>query len=93
MRMEPTREDHDIWDIIPDKQYQADQLLERKQADEHLKKSLGSLSPRDRMIFDLLYNKGVSPEDAGQMLGLTAAIIYSRKHRIIEKIKKSIGSR
>ena len=90
---EPTREDQDIWDIIPDIKYQADHLLERKQADEHLRKSLASLSPRDGMIFDLLYNKGVSPEDAAQTLGLSAAMIYSRKHRIIDKIKKTISSR
>jgi len=58
-----------------------------------LRKSLASLSPRDGMIFDLLYNKGESPENAAQTLGLSAALIYSRKHRIIEKIKKNIGDR
>jgi len=88
---EPAGEDQDIWNIIPDFTYKADQLLERKEADENLKKSLSSLSPRDGMIFDLLYNKGVSPEDAAQTLGLSANLIYSRKHRIIEKIKQSIS--
>ena len=84
-------EDQELGNIIPDITYKADHLLERKQAEEHLKQSLASLSPRDGMIFDLIYNKGVSPEDAAQTLGLSTNLIYSRKHRIMEKIRQNIS--
>jgi RNA polymerase sigma factor (sigma-70 family) len=91
LNAEPAAEDQDIWNIVPDITYKADRLLEQKQADESLQKSLASLSPRDGMIFDLLYKKGVSPEDAARTLGLSTNLIYSRKHRIIEKIRQNMS--
>jgi len=86
----PAQEDRDIWDVIPDSQYRADTLIEKKQASAHLKKSIDLLSARDRLIYDLLYNKGFSPELTAETLRLPVSIVYSRKHRIIEKIKKYI---
>ncbi|RJQ49789.1 MAG: sigma-70 family RNA polymerase sigma factor [Nitrospiraceae bacterium] len=84
-------DDREIWDIIPDHTCRADTLLENKQRDENLRKSLQDLSGRDRLIYDLIFNKGVSPEDTARMLDITVSTVYSRKHRIIEKIKNNIG--
>jgi RNA polymerase sigma factor (sigma-70 family) len=88
---ESSSDDHDIWNLLSDNKYRSDKLLEQKQANEILKESIALLSPKDKMIYDLLYNRGGSPEDTAKTLGLPTSMIYSRKHRIIEKIKKNIG--
>jgi RNA polymerase sigma-70 factor (ECF subfamily) len=85
-----TREDMEVWEAIPDNKYRADKLVEEKQKGESFRKSLSVLSPRDRMIYDLLFNRGYSPEETAKTLGLSISIVYSRKHRIIEKIKENI---
>lgn len=87
------REDRDIWESIPDAKYRADTLIEEKQEKESLEISMAGLSPRDKMICDLLFNKGFSPEETAETLGLTPSAVYSRKHRIIGKIKKAIKDR
>lgn len=87
------QEDGDIWESIPDTRYRADKLIEEKQERESLEISMAGLSPRDEMIYDLLYNKGFSPEETAETLGLTASAVYSRKHRIIGKIKKATKER
>ncbi len=84
------QEDRDIWESIPDSKSRADKLVEEKQMGESLKISVGTLSSRDEMIYDMLYNKGYSPEDTAKKLGLTVSAVYTRKHRIIGKIKKNI---
>lgn len=86
-------EDRDIWESIPDTKYRPDKLIEEKQKSESLKISMAALSTRDEMIYNLLYNKGFSPEETAETLGLSVSAVYSRKHRIIEKIKKNITKR
>ncbi len=88
--IEPIREDGEVWEKVPDGKFRPDELVEKKQVDESLKRTIDSLSPKDGMIYDLLYNKGISPEDAAKTLGLTVSAVYTRKHRIIEKIKKNM---
>jgi hypothetical protein len=44
------------------------------------------------MIYDFLYNRGVSPEDTAFFNDTATTEIYTRKHRIIEKIKKNMES-
>jgi len=86
------QDDREIWDSIPDTKYRSDKFVETKQMSENLKKSIQSLSTRDRLIYDLLYKKGFSPEETAETLKLPVSIVYSRKHRIIEKIKKHIAA-
>jgi len=80
----------DILDTIPDGRLGAERLCEDKQAREGIKKTLEVLTPQDRKIYDLLYNRGVSPEETARTLGLPVASVYSRKHRIIGKLKKNV---
>ncbi len=82
--------ERDIWDIVPDLSSLADDLLEKKQINQILKKSVESLAEKDRMIYDLLYNQAFTPENTAQALGMTMPALYSRKHRIIQKIKKNM---
>ncbi len=86
------QEDRDIWESIPDSKSRADKLVEEKQMGESLKISAAKLSSRDEMIYDLLYNKGFSPEETAKTLGVPVSVVYSRKHRIIGMIKKNIKS-
>ena len=91
--LKSNQEDKAVWESIPDSKYRVDKLIEEKQMDESLKKSMAALSPRDELICDLLYNKGFSPEDTAKMLGLSVSAVYTRKHRIIGKIQKNIKDR
>jgi RNA polymerase sigma factor (sigma-70 family) len=78
-------------DIIADKARNAEQLLMDAQRSASIARSLDSLSGHDREIYDLLYVKGVSPDDAARTMGTTAAAIYTRKHRLIERLKRSLA--
>lgn len=82
-------EDRDILETVPDKRYGADGLLEERQMNETLGRAVEDLSPGDKRLYDLLYRRGVSAEEAAGILGLPVANIYSRRHRIIKKIKKN----
>jgi len=85
-----SREDDDLWEVVPDGKYRADKLMEEKQTAEGFNKAISALSPGDGMIYDLLYRQGFSPEETAKTLGLTVSAVYTRKHRIIGKIKKDI---
>jgi RNA polymerase sigma factor (sigma-70 family) len=84
------QEEREIWELVPDTTYRSDRLLEKKQVNQDLIKAVKILTQRDRLIYDLLYNKGFSPEETAETLKLSVSIVYSRKHRIIEKIRKNI---
>lgn len=85
-------DDRGIWDSIADHNYRADNIIENKQKEAKLERSLNQLQYKDRLIYDLLFRKGVSPEETARILDITVATVYSRKHRIIEKIKNHIKS-
>ena len=86
----PGNEEKELWEIIPDSRYRADKVMEEREKEESLSNRIAALSPHDGMIYDLLYKQGFSPEDTAKTLGLSVSAVYTRKHRIIEKIKKNI---
>ena len=88
--VEPVKDDREIWDMIADSTDRADAYVEKRQITALLKKGFESLPLKDRKIYELLYKRGFSPEDAAKVLNMTVPAIYTRKHRIIEKIKKNI---
>ena len=90
--VDTAEEDREIWDLIPDHTYRADNIIEKKQGEESLKRCIQQLTERDRLIYDMIFRKGISLEDTARILNMTVSNIYSRKHRIIEKIKNHIGS-
>lgn len=85
-----TGEDDDILETIRDNRYCAERLFEEKQESRLLSESADSLSDRDRMIFDLLYNRDTSPEEVARIMEMPVEHVYSRKHRITEKLKKNL---
>ena len=88
--VEPSGEGIEILELIPDDTYKADNLLEKKQKINNLHKSAGNLLPKDKMVYDLLFNKGLSNEDTAKLMGMPVNTLYQRKRRIIEKIKKDV---
>lgn len=84
-------EEVDVWEIVPDNRSRADGEIEKYQEEREFYHAIDSLPPKDRMIYDMLYKKGFSGEETAEMLNMSVASIYTRKHRIIEKIKKSVS--
>jgi RNA polymerase sigma factor (sigma-70 family) len=81
-------EEGDIWEAIPENSRSVDCLLEEGEIRSVIERAANALPRNDRLIYCLLYEKGCSAAEAAHILGLQPAHIYSRKHRIIEKIKK-----
>ncbi len=87
-RMKSLDEEPALFDTLADTTQNCELLLSDRQELDSLKKALDSLPHQDRAIFDLLYTQNLSPETAARKLGISTAAIYTRKHRLIEKIKK-----
>jgi len=79
-----------IWEAIPENSRRVDDLLEERETRALIEKAARGLARNDRLIYRLLYEKGCSVEEAARILGLQQDHIYSRRHRIIEKIKKML---
>jgi len=77
-------------ETIPDSLPNVEQLLMQAQKHESVVRSISELSGHDREVYELLYVQGVSPDAAARAMGVTTAAVYTRKHRLIERIKKSL---
>lgn len=84
------REDGPPVDTVADTGKNAEQMLVDADEQASLAKSLGALSTGDRAIYELLYQQGLSPQDAARAMGISTAAVYTRKNRLIERIKKSL---
>ncbi len=80
-----------IAETIADRGQNIEQALIHAQESESLERSIHSLTTDDRLIYELLFRRGLTPEAAARDMGTTSAAIYTRKHRLIEKLKKSLG--
>jgi RNA polymerase sigma-70 factor (ECF subfamily) len=54
----------------------------------HLKELLEKLSAKDKLLIELSYMRELPPEEAAQILHISVGAFYTRKNRIIEKLKK-----
>jgi len=88
--VETELEEGDLLANHPDRCNGADALLEQKQKSTALESALAELSPGDRETYDLLFVKGLPPERVAERLGVSVSAIYSRKNRMIGKLKKSL---
>lgn len=80
----------DIIDTIPENSPSVVEALEQKQMNGHFEKAIELLSDDDRDIYHHLFTKDTPPEEIAASLGLTVSTVYSKRHRIIKKIKKSM---
>jgi len=83
-------DDASIAETIADNAENIEQALMHAQKNESLARSINSLTSGDRQVYDLLYQRGLTPEAAARDMGTSSAAIYTRKHRLIEKLKKSM---
>ena len=83
-------DDGSVAETIADNGQNIEQFLIHAQENETLARSIDSLTNGDRQVYDLLYQRGLTPEAAARDMGTSAAAIYTRKHRLIEKLKKSL---
>ncbi len=83
-------EDHEgLAETLADNTQTIETVLIKKQQLDALAKTLSTLPSQDKAIFDLLYVRNLSPDAAARELGISLAAFYTRKHRLVEKIKDS----
>ncbi len=88
-----TLEDADqIVDSADDGNRNVETVLMEQQISVALKKIIAGLTPQEGQLFDLLYQHCLAPEEAAKALGVSVSALYTRKHRLNEKIKKIINS-
>lgn len=74
-------------------QYSPDEILERKQEREFLKKALNSLPENQRIAFLLRHIEGLSYQEIAEILNTSVASIESRIHRAKVRLRKKLLSR
>ncbi len=79
-----------LLESIHDPAFDPEENLERKYMDKVLLKAVDKLSPKDKTIYEALFTKGISPQETAGAVGLSLSAVFTRKTRIIDKIKKSI---
>jgi RNA polymerase sigma factor (sigma-70 family) len=77
-----------VRDGLSDGRDSVDHLMMEQQRSGALDRTVGMLSADDRKVYDLLFRKGLSPESAAASLETTPAAVYTRKHRLIGRMKK-----
>ena len=74
-------------------QQQPDEELLKKESDEMRKKLAKELTKdlnaNDKLFLELSYGKKLPPGKIAEILGITVDNVYSRRNRIIEKLKKT----
>jgi RNA polymerase sigma factor (sigma-70 family) len=78
------------WQSVHEKGSAFEDVILEKEMEESLAKALSALSPKDRLIYELIYDKDTPPEEIAAITGLSVTAIYSRKSRIIGKLKKTV---
>lgn len=86
--LQSPEEGRDILDILPSGGNTPTECIEEQQKSRDFEKAREYLSARDRMVYDLLYIREEPPEEVARALGVSVSSVYSRKHRIIKKLKK-----
>lgn len=81
----------DIYALLSVPQKSSESLMVDKQKDELLQATISQLGVQDRLIMRLVLEKGLSPEETAGIMGISAETVYSRKNRIVEKLKKSFA--
>lgn len=90
LAVDPLEGERELWEFLPDGRGAADKTLEEKQANVCLKKAVEALSPEDRAIYELLFEKGLASGAAAKAAGISVTALYTRKNRLVKKIKKSM---
>ena len=63
------------------------ELIDRESLSQ-LQTLLGDLPAKDTLLVELSYMRELPPEEVAQLLHISVGAFYTRKNRIIEKLKK-----
>jgi len=77
---------------VPDRNPDIETILMQQQADTAVASAIASLSRSDREVYELLFTRNLHPDRAASALGISVTALYTRKHRLIEKIRQKMVS-
>ncbi len=77
-------------DSVADKRHNAEALLMEQQTSAVFAKMIAAMTPKEKQLYDLLTQDCPSPEETARALKISVASFYTRKHRLIEKMKKML---
>ena len=77
----------DAMTIEPSQEGDQEELIDR-QSLAQLQALLGELPAKDKLLVELSYMRELPPEEVAQLLRISVGAFYTRKNRIIEKLKK-----
>lgn len=72
---------------LTDQGQDIESILMERQFTSAIKKALPGLPETDRQVYELLFVQGLVPEEAAANLGISLSTLYTRKHRLINKLK------
>jgi len=76
---------------VPDHRWDMESILMLQQESDMLSRALAELPDQDRRIYELLAHQDHTPEQAAASLGISVPAFYTRKHRVIEKLRKIVS--
>ena len=77
----------DAMTIEPSQEGDQGGLIDRESLAQ-LQALLGELPAKDKLLVELSYMRELPPEEVAQLLHISVGAFYTRKNRIIEKLKK-----
>lgn len=72
---------------LADKNPAQEEVLEKSEAERELRKVIEKLAPDEQLLLKLAYYKELSPKEVSQIMGISIVAYYSKKSRIMGKIK------
>ena len=88
-----TTDNVDVIERVSDPQQQPGEELLKKEFEEMRKKLVKvlvkDLNANDKLFLELSYEEKLPPEEIAEILGVAVNNVYSKKNRIIEKLKKT----
>jgi RNA polymerase sigma-70 factor (ECF subfamily) len=85
---DPLGEERSLRDTISDPQPSVIKQMEESEQSEILREIMDGLGSDDKLFLKYYYEEELSPEEIAGIMNLSAGAIYSKKSRIIEKLKK-----
>ena len=70
------------------RQVEPDVEFEKRENEKILKELKEDLNTEDRLFLKLYFEKRLSPKEIAKILNITESTVYSKKSRIIDKLRK-----
>ncbi len=51
-----------------------------------------ALAPRDRLFVNLYFYQNLSPEEIAKILGVSTSAVYTKKSRILTRLRESLNN-